>query len=251
MDDQAAKQQRAQRQIAMKTSIAAIKQGTFIAKEGWEPHVVQIEGVQIARVNLIGVIVAKQAQSPMLNYGHAVLEDGSDRIMLRSFSDAQIFAGIEIGNVCLVIGRPREYGQEIYVVPEIVRRLDDPAWLSLRALELAEIEQQRRRVANLAQHANVNSHCIPTRDGHDDAPREKTHHNLPQMAANSERAVALRTFGEADVLRMLRSLDDGAGVHIEKLIDACRHEAAEQVVHLLLQKGDIFEIRPGIIKILE
>lgn len=252
MDDQTTKQQQAQRQIAMKTSIAAIKRGAFIAKDGWEPHVVQTEGVQIARVNLIGVIVAKQAQNPTLNYGHAILDDGSDRIILRSFSDTQIFAGTSVGDVCLIIGRPREYGQEIYVVPEIVRRLDNPAWLSLRALELAQIEQQRRRVANLEQQAsdNIPLHSMQKRDAQDKTPK-RNEALQSSSQKNNERPAAQRIFGEADVLRMIRSLDDGNGVQIEKLIDSCPDEATEHAVHLLLEKGDIFEIRPGIIKILE
>lgn len=254
MDDQATKQQRPQRQIAVKTSIAAIKQGTFIANDGWKSHIVQTGGLQVTRVNLIGVVVAKQAQSPMLNYGHAVLDDGSDNIALRSFSDTQLFSRVGVGDICLVIGRPREYGQEIYVVPEIIRQLDNPAWLSLRALELAQIELQQRRVENLAQHTRDDTVPFDTlKKNKDDMPQEIENHiqQQPSQKKNGDQPIALRIFGEMDVLRIIRNFDDGNGVYIEKVIDACQNGAAEQMIHLLLQKGDVFEIRPGIVKILE
>lgn len=250
------------RQIAIKTSIRTILDGMFIAKEGWEPHIIRTKGMDISRVNILGVIVAKQVQNAMLNYEHCLIDDGTGKITLRSFNDMTIFNRVGVGDVCLVIGRPREYGGEIYIVPEIVRPMENPAWLSLRKMELAALDSDRTRVANLqastpepAEQVKQTIEPIqqspPASQASDETmPLQATSAATPQLSGQPS-APEPRIFGEADVLHLLRDMDDGGGVSAGDLIAKCNDDQAEDIVQRLLQKGDVFEIRPGQIKILE
>lgn len=241
-----------QRQIAIKASIRTIIDGTFVAKEGWEPHVVRTKGMDISRVNILGVIVAKQVQNAMLNYEHCLVDDGTGKITLRSFNDMTVFNRVSIGDVCLVIGRPREYGGEIYIVPEIVRPMENPAWLTLRKMELVALDSDRTRVANLQASApeaveqakHIEQPIPQTQD--ERMSMQVTPATVEQSSTNTP-----RIFGEADVLHLLRDMDDGSGVPADDLIAKCNNGQAEEIVQRLLQKGDVFEIRPGQIKILE
>ena len=245
-----------QRQIAVKTSIHALLDGVFIAKDGWEPHIVRTKGMDIARVNILGVIVAKQVQNAILNYEHCLVDDGSGKITLRSFNDTTIFNRVDIGDIGLNIGRPREYGGEIYIVPEIVRLVENPAWLALRKMELASLESDRARIMNLQASAPEQAeqdryselHNYSQQPPHTEASGEPA---TSQTTTPSTPTLVPRIFGEADILHLLRNMDNGGGVSIESLAAKCESSKAEEIVQRLLQKGDIFEIRPGQIRILE
>ncbi len=52
------------------------------------------------------------------------------------------------------------------------------------------------------------------------------------------------------VMRAIRELDDGRGAAIEKVTEKAGSDA-EALIALMLQQGDVFELSPGKIKILE
>lgn len=67
---------------------------------------------------------------------------------------------------------------------------------------------------------------------------EAIHSNNPDDSAISK-----------DMYELIKKLDEGDGVAIEDLIS--RNSDAEKIVHRLLENGDVFEIKPGKIKVLE
>ncbi len=54
-----------------------------------------------------------------------------------------------------------------------------------------------------------------------------------------------------DILSIIRELDEGKGVPIERVLEACGAEDTKLKVDLLLKKGDLFEVSPGKLKVLE
>ncbi len=95
------------RQIAYKVRIKEITNGKYIKKEGWQPN-------------------------------YIVTDDGTGRISVRNFEQNKIFDDIEIGEVILIIGRPREYGNEIYLLPEVLKKIQDKGWIKVREIELGK-----------------------------------------------------------------------------------------------------------------
>jgi hypothetical protein len=51
------------------------------------------------------------------------------------------------------------------------------------------------------------------------------------------------------VIQLIKKLDDGSGAPIEQLVEA--NPEAESILTTLMAEGEIFEIKPGRVKVLE
>jgi hypothetical protein len=208
------------RQVARKLWIKDILAGTYIKEEGMKPnYVILADNSRASRVSLMGVVLAVSREGlPSLT-----LDDGSGTITVRAFEPSPMLAAIGVGDAVIIIGRPRQFGSEMYVLPEIARKLPDLAWLEVRKRELTAVP-------------------LPV------APRI-----VQQTAQNtvSEEVVDDSfTFTES-VLGAIRSLDTGTGADIDAVIGQIGAKDAEKTVQFLLQSGDIFEVSPGKLKVLE
>ncbi|MBN2111509.1 hypothetical protein JW707_00250, partial [Candidatus Woesearchaeota archaeon] len=124
-----------QRQVAAKLRIADITQGKYVKEEGWTPnYVLTQDGKRASRVNLLGAVVSMPAAE--LSYRSITLDDGSGAIPVRSFDETDMFKEVRLGDVVFVIGRPREYGSEVYIMPEIIKKVQDMSWVEVRKMEL-------------------------------------------------------------------------------------------------------------------
>ena len=56
---------------------------------------------------------------------------------------------------------------------------------------------------------------------------------------------------DEEVYSLIKKLDDGYGVSIEDIIKNSNNSKAENIITKLLERGDIFEIKPGKLKVLE
>ena len=166
---------------------------------------------QFARVNLIATIVMTEK---MGNITNILLDDGSGRIVLRCFEENKIVEALRIGESVLVIGRVRKYNGENYVSPEIVRKIS-PEWLRIRALELG---QKTVIVGRKEDPEKVDA-------------REEL---LPRQK----------------IIQTIKLLDSGEGVMIGEVIEKVPLADMERWVTILLEEGDIYQIRPGRVKVL-
>src|SRR3989344_3228432 len=123
------------RNVACKARISDILNGRF-AKDDASAGYVIIGDSNVYRVNILANFVYKSEQS---NSSNAVIDDGTGKISLRAFENKNIFSNIDIGDFVLVIGRIREFGNERYIMPEIVKKIADIGWVNLRKLELKNI----------------------------------------------------------------------------------------------------------------
>ena len=192
------------RLVAYKTAISTVLMGEFTKDESSAGYV-KINDATFSRVNIIANLVYKSEDA----YSGAIIDDGSGKIPLRSFENKFIFANLDVGDAVLVIGKVREFDNERYILPEIVKKTNIE-WMNARKLELNETRHVEGAV----------------------------HINKPDAAAISK-----------DIYELIKKLDDGDGVAIEDLIS--RNADAEKIVSLLLENGDVFEIKPGKIKVLE
>src|SRR3989338_7071107 len=120
------------RQVAYKVRIKDLADGRYVKEEGeWTPNYVLVGETQVSRVNLIATVVSASKDSNSL-----IIDDGSGKISLRAFNDNKILGNIDIGDIVLVIARPREFSQEKYLVPEIIKKIENHKWLRVRKLEL-------------------------------------------------------------------------------------------------------------------
>ena len=208
-------QQPVQRQPAKKVRIQEIASAPYVAAEGWNPNVLRINNEDVARVNILGAVVAK-ATTEIFNYDFFTLDDGTGKITVRSFENKNLSKNFDIGTITMVIGRPREYGGEVYIAPEIVKKIDDTVWVELRKLEL---ETRPVTVAPAAQKENTSDIVVEKESNPDER-----------------------------VIEYIKQKDSGEGVDVEEIIG--RYADAQMVIQRLQLQGDIFEVRPGRVKVL-
>lgn len=196
------------RQVAHKLQIRHLLEGTYHQKEGWEPNHLLINDQKISRINLLAVIVA-QNQDQTFNF---LLEDGTGQISLRFFDLPKKIP--QIGDTVLIIAKIREYNQERYLVPEIIKKIPQK-WLEVRKNELK----------------NFSSATPPP-------PLKKE-----PLEANQAPYEYL--------LSLIKKLDQGQGADVEEILQKSSLPGGEELVETLLKEGDIFEISPGKVKILK
>jgi RecG-like helicase len=91
---------------------------------------------KIIRVNIIGNIIDKYESEGERKYIFFTLDDGSGQIKLKCFAeDANKFREVMQGQTVLVIGSLRNFNNETYISPEIIKE-QDVKYLLIRKLEI-------------------------------------------------------------------------------------------------------------------
>jgi len=190
------------RETAFKCKISDIINARYVKREGWEANYFDTSLGKISRINIIGVVVSKEEQV-------LVLDDGSGSIQLRNFENLDA----NIGELVLVIGRPRQYGDQTYIMPEIIKKTT-PEWAKYRLLELKN---------------------------HKPVVIEEKEENIEKKPSLSL----------ADsILKKIAELDKGNGVRIDEILNHFKSGSADNTITQLIEEGEIFELKPGIVKMI-
>jgi len=118
------------RQVACKIRLSDLTTGKFVKVEGdWEPNYIETpNNKKVSRANVIAVVASEpDAQS-------FVIDDGSAQVSVRSFETMK--TNVNLGDVVLIIGRPRQFNEAIYIMPEIIKPVNNKLWIDHRKLEL-------------------------------------------------------------------------------------------------------------------
>jgi RPA family protein len=217
--------QQQKRQVAYKLMIKNIIESNYIKEEGWNPNYLELKnGKQISRVNIIGTIIDKQFDTNQ-NYQNLTIDDGTGNISLRSFEDNPILENLNIGESILVIGRPREFGNQRYVVIEIIKKIQEKGWIELRKKELNNTLKNSNNAIETTQ------------------PLE----NPPSQTKIEEEVIT----EDKDLISIIKELDNGGGVAMNDVIEKSKDVNAEKKINNMIKIGELFEIKPGKIKVLE
>ncbi len=119
-----------ERAPAKKVNIAELLQpGFFSEQEG----IISPKPI-FGRISVMGIIVSIHDKN---SYKNVFLDDGTASVAVRLFGEVRC----EVGNVLHVLGYARMFGQERYITPEIIKRLDDSRWLTVRKKEMGVLEK--------------------------------------------------------------------------------------------------------------
>ena len=198
------------RKVAYKIQINEILNGTYIKRPGWEPSGVLTKYGEITRVNLTGLIVSLSEGEDSFTF---LLDDGSGNITIRQFEP--LSQELVLGDLVRIIGRVRESGNSIYVVPELIKKIDKK-WYSVHNLELKLLKRSSKKLPVEPQADEV----IET------GPYQK-------------------------ILNVITILDKGEGVDVQEVVNNIKIQNCENIVQNLIEEGEVFEISPGRVKILE
>ncbi len=214
------------RQTAYKIRIKHLLKGHYFKEEGWLPNYVIVGDRKVSRVNLMGTVISNAN-------GEALIDDGSESITLRSFGDNKELMALEVGETVLVIGKIREYASQKYVIPEIIKKIGKE-WMGIRELEL-----QKDELLNPIKETELTT-TEPTESTQEQRVEEEAIDEIERTSENEE---------EKEVYETIKTLDSGEGAAIEEVIQ--KNSQAEEIINKLLSRGDVFEIRPGRLKVLE
>lgn len=91
---------------------------------------------KIIRVNVIGNVIEKYNNNGEKRYSFITIDDGSGQIKLKSFGDdIEKLENLNQGQTVVVIGTLRQFNNEVYISPEIVK-LQEPKYLLVRKIEI-------------------------------------------------------------------------------------------------------------------
>jgi len=220
-------EKRIERQTAYKVSIIEILESRYVKTEGWNPNFILARGEEkISRVNVIGIVLSNEfEQFGQVSYRNITIDDGTGSIALKNFENPDAFSQIGISDVILVIGKPREYGSERYILPEIIKKTDQK-WMEQRMLELSMMKKKEEK-------------------------KPKKQHEIVTEEEIIEKNTGEEKRGKTEmVYSIIKELDTGTGADFEEVIKKAGFPEVENAVKKLLENGDIFEIKAGKLKIL-
>lgn len=203
------------RQIAYKTGIKDILDSDYIKTEGFEPNYLEINGQKISRVNVISIVVQKSERD---NHKNILIDDGTGEISARIFEDNSLLDKINVSDIVIIIGKPREFSAEKYILVETIKKIDSK-WAEVRKLEL------ERNVSKMPSTINP----------------------VVEDASKDKEAIGLSPSNE--IMNLIKERDKGEGVSIEDI--SSKNKDADKLINTLLKEGDIFEVKPGKLKVLE
>lgn len=127
-----------------KLKIEDLVQGEYIrSPEGTEPsYLLTPWGRHVARARVMGTVADKFVREDQ-GYATLRIDDGSETISLRAWREAvPELDRFGVGELIDVLGRVREYEGEIYLVPELILRVEDPNWELVRELEIIGFKRE-------------------------------------------------------------------------------------------------------------
>lgn len=232
------------RNVAKKYSITKIKSGEFIVSQDFEePNYLKIENDKVNRVNVIGTLVNKDD----INGRDILTIDDGSKINLMTFSDLD-FSTFNIGDVVIIIGRPRNNGNEIFIAVESIKKIE-PKWILVRKKELEFFQKYYQNSApKITDDIKVD---------YDSFGKPKNEENLieDEESIISEDTQDTSSDEKNDpkiiytkILNIIEELDKGEGSNfidvLTKLKDLGHDlEKGELMINKMIIDGEIFEIQ--------
>lgn len=134
------------RSTAYKVKISDLVNGEYIISPEGEPnYLITTWKQKVLRVNIIATVIDKFIRDDR-TYAILQIDDGSETIRAKAWEEnAEKMDEFEIGDIVNIIGKVREYEEEIHLVPEVVRKIKDPNWELVRELEI--LDDQKKLLA--------------------------------------------------------------------------------------------------------
>ncbi len=236
------------RLTAVKARIENITGGKFIIQEGLEPnYVLAANGMRISRARICATIVDKFASEDK-KFSSATLDDGSGTIRVKAFNSL-ILDALAVGDIVDVVGRLKEYEDEIYISPENIFLITDPNLEILRELEMKEAEKAwekkkstvlnyKRQVSDLSELRQLMKEFSIKQE------------EVESILQSSEEEEGKADDRKGKILELIEKMDSGDGCDYLWLIEqsGISESDVDAAVEELLESGLCFEPRPGKIK---
>jgi len=227
----------AKRLTAHKIRAADILSADFVKGVGeFDSDFIIVNGAKVSRVNLIGFAVDKNTYQ---NFESLKFDDGTGVVDIRNFGKGML-TNFSVGDCVNIIGKVKDFGNMRYVVCESCKKIDRK-WILYRKKELE------------AKDFMSAEKLVVDKNQTEEDEQQDNNKEFITASSNDAESVIEEDVEENPVeslINTIRSLDKGDGVDIDDIIKL-KGEKTENMIVVLLEQGELFEIRPGRIKILE
>ncbi len=123
------------RNIAYKMRIGDVLKGRPMMDEG-KFLFLEMGDKKVVRINVLANCVDKYVQEGEKQFASLTVDDASGQIKLKAFGeDIEPLKNVLQGDTLQIIGNVREWNGELYVIPEVIKKVD-ARWLLVRKLEI-------------------------------------------------------------------------------------------------------------------
>ena len=123
------------RNIAYKLKIGDVFKGKPMMDEG-KFLFLELGDKKVVRVNILANCVDKFIQEGEKQFASLTVDDASGQLKLKAFGEEiEPLKEIMQGDTLQIIGNMREWNGELYMIPEVVKKVD-VRWLLVRKLEI-------------------------------------------------------------------------------------------------------------------
>ena len=243
------------RLTAKKAGLAELATGKYVKKAGFESsYVLTTLGRRLSRVRILGLVVDK-FESEDGKYATLTIDDGTETMRCKAFVNIRMFDAAKKGDLVDIIGKIREYNEEVYVAPEMLRKA--PAdWETLRMLELKKIyTDQRKAIKKIrelqkqsADKTDLKALAKKFDIDPDDVDGVLEAEELHIIA--EEQKIAADGEIKDKILKLIAGLDTGAGADYADILrqSGVSENQVDAAVQDLLETGMCFEPKAGKIK---
>ena len=219
-----------ERQPAFNIDCKEIRSGDFKKGEGFEPHIIITSfGLKVSRVMIAGIVVS-------IDEKRIDIDDGTDIIRIQSYEDFPAFDTVKVKDAVLILGKIRQFSNEIYVAPEICIRI--------KPSEIAYYNENKKCVKDLFLKGKI---------------IQKTTEAVFAEATDTIRSIVEESVSNENsnsntvekVLNFIDEKDKGDGVEKVLILDSFPYEEIGDIIDTLILEGDIFEIKPQVFKVLK
>lgn len=184
----------------------------------------EVKGKSAFRVNIIGNVVFKFMAEDE-SYVALTLDDGSGSIRIKAWrEDIANMKNINVGDLVICVGRIKSYNEEIYINPEVVKKVN-LNWELVRKLELLK-EYGKPEIVKVEP--ILEQSCV----------EEKI---VDEDVSESERQ---------KILNLIESIGGDVGARYDDVIRKGGGKA-EEIIKELLRDGEVYEPRPNMLRVLD
>ncbi len=199
---------------------------------------------ETARVKIIGTMTNK------LNSSQFLVDDGTGQILIKTFNSTKFSIGHAVSIIGKIYSFNPEIGSESFIVAEITKEIKNPLWIKVHQLESKP--QEEKKIQDETNYKQLKQNKKDTTKDMTDKKKEaeESQRNAQTHDTIHTRDLASQRNKYEIIIELIKEMDNGDGVSIEKLTKNLQNNEAEKIIESLISNGEIFEIEPGKIKIL-
>ena len=130
-------------QAAYKLNISDLKENTYVKDDnGKEPNYLNLaDKIKVYRVRILARVTFKYSSEDG-NYASITLDDDTGTIRVKAWQNIKSVLDTKKEDLVDMIALVREWNGEVYLVPEVLRIVDNPDMKTLRRLEILRFKKE-------------------------------------------------------------------------------------------------------------